>query len=48
MILFVSTIDEVEFLFLVFSTMTYRDNKDTITGERILSQELFKLHGDVE
>ncbi len=47
-VLFVTTIDEVNFLGMVFEQMSFRDSSDQITSSRILSQEIYKLHGDVE
>ncbi len=47
-IVFVSTCDEVEFFEQLFLALVYRDKDGVMTEKKVLSQRVFKLHGNIE
>lgn len=46
--IFVSTIDEVEYLDYLLNNMKYRDANGVMTEERVEPRRVFKIHGDLD
>lgn len=45
---FVNTIDEVEYLDFLLNNMKYRDSNGNFTEEKIETRKIFKIHGDLD
>lgn len=46
--IFVSTIDEVEYLDYLLTNMKYRDSNGNFTNENVEQRKIFKIHGDLD
>jgi superfamily II DNA/RNA helicase len=46
--IFVNTIDEVEYLDNLLSNMKYRDSNGNFTQENEEERKVFKIHGDLD
>ena len=46
--IFVSTIDEVEYLDFLLNNVKFRDSNGKGTEERICTRKVFKIHGDLD
>lgn len=47
-LIFLSTIDEVEWFEYMLSTLEFRDSNGTYTGDKLERRQLFKLHGNID
>jgi superfamily II DNA/RNA helicase len=47
-LIFVSTIDEVEYLDYLLNNMKYRDSNGNFTTEQVEQRRVFKMHGDLD
>jgi superfamily II DNA/RNA helicase len=46
--IFVNTIDEVEYLDYLLCNMKYRDSNGNFTTENVELRRIFKIHGDLD
>ena len=46
--IFVNTIDEVEYLDFLLNNMKYRDSNGSFTDEKIENRQVYKIHGDLD
>jgi superfamily II DNA/RNA helicase len=47
-LIFVNTIDEVEYLDFVLNNIKYRDSNGNMTNQLIESRRIFKIHGNLD
>lgn len=46
--IFVSTIDEVEYLDYILNNIKYKDSNGMPTEDKIQTRKVFKIHGDLD